>query len=182
MKIHQILIAALALTSAPVMADDDKHKDHKDHKEHKEGDDHKKHEEGKEHKGHETHSKHMLEGYLEVSKALTKDDLAAAKEAAEEMADHDKKSSLAKPATAIAKSKDITAAREHFVHLSKAAIKLAEKQKGYVVMVCPMVKDGEWLQTDKKVKNPYMGKKMLTCGAPKKIKEEQKTTAPGKKN
>ena len=175
MKIHQILVAAIALISAPVMADDDKHKEHK---EHKGGDDHKKHDSGK-HKGHENHAKHMLDGYLEVAEALTKDDLAAAKEAAEEMADHDKKSSLAKPATAIAKAKDIKDARAHFLHLSHAAIKLAEKRKGYVVMVCPMVKDGEWLQTDKKVKNPYMGKKMLACGAPKVIKKAPK--APEKK-
>ena len=173
MKIHKIVFAALALVAIPALAADEKHKDHKKHEEHE----HKQ--ESGEHKGHENHAKHMLEGYLEVAEALTKDDLAAAKEAAEEMADHDKKSSLAKPATAIAKAKDIKVAREHFLHLSHAAIKLAEKRKGYVVMVCPMVKDGEWLQTDKKVKNPYMGKKMLACGAPKVIKKAPK--APEKK-
>ena len=173
MKIHKIVFAALALVAIPALAADEKHKDHKKHEEHE----HKQ--ESGEHKGHENHAKHMLEGYLEVAEALTKDDLAAAKEAAEEMADHDKKSSLAKPATAIAKAKDIKVAREHFLHLSHAAIKLAEKRKGYVVMVCPMVKDGEWLQTDKKVKNPYMGKKMLACGAPKVTKKAPK--APEKK-
>lgn len=177
MKIHSTAAVIVALTLAPLSAADDKHKDHKDHKEHAVS---KHHKDGEKHKGHESHAKHMLEGYLEVAAALTKDDLAAAKEAAEEIADHDKKSSLAKPAIAIAKAKDIKAAREHFLHLSHAAIKLAETRKGYVVMVCPMVKGGEWLQTDKKVKNPYMGKKMLTCGAPKEIKKES-PEASGKK-
>lgn len=145
-------MTVLALAAAsPLWADDKKH-DHKDHK------------------GHEAHAGHMLKGYLKVSKALTEDDLKAAKKAATDMVDHDEESSLAKHAGAVAKSKDIKDARKHFLHLSHAAIKLAEKKKGYVVMTCPMVKNGEWLQTDKKVKNPYMGKKMLSCGGPKKKK------------
>ena len=134
------------------------------------------HEQHRHHEGREAHAGHMLKGYLEVSGALSTDDLAAAKLAAAEMAEHDENSSLAKFAKALAKSKDIKAARGHFQDLSRAAIDLAksEKQNKYIVMHCPMVKDGrgDWLQIDTVVKNPYMGKKMLSCGGQKKRKKK----------
>ena len=154
MKIITTIIAVLAIPVASLTADEKEHKGHKAHK------------------AHEAHAGHMLKGYLKVSKALSGDDLLAAKEAAGDMAEHDEKSSLAKAATAVSKSKDIKTAREHFLHLSQAAIALAKKKKGYVIMHCPMVKGGkgDWLQTDSVVKNPYMGKKMLSCGGPKKKK------------
>ncbi|RYG56499.1 hypothetical protein EON80_29305, partial [bacterium] len=60
----------------------------------------------------------MLEGYAAVSTALYKDDFAAAKKAAAGMAQTDKENALAKPAQAIADSKDIEEARVHFKELS----------------------------------------------------------------
>jgi hypothetical protein len=46
------------------------------------------------------------------------------------------------------------------------SIKLARSPKA--VFTCPMAK-ADWLQTDpKQVSNPYMGKKMPTCGEMKK--------------
>ena len=45
---------------------------------------------------------------------------------------------------------------------------MAEGVEGQHVFTCPMAK-ADWLQTDsKQVSNPYMGKKMPTCGSLKK--------------
>lgn len=122
------------------------------------------------HGGHEAHAGHMLEAYIKISTALSKDDLAAAKKAAAEIPEHDEDSSLAKSATAISKAKNIKAARKEFQTLSKNAIKISKGREGFYVMHCPMVKEGagDWLQTSKEVANPYMGSKMPTCGGPKK--------------
>ena len=121
--------------------------------------------------GHESHAGHMLEGYLKVADALYKDDLSAAKKAAESMADHDEDSVMAKPATEIVKAENITGARMAFKKLSAEAVKMAEMHKkgDYVVMMCPMVKggDGVWLSADKAVNNPYFGAQMPHCGGPK---------------
>ena len=58
--------------------------------------------------------------------------------------------------------------REEFKPASVAAIKLASGSPGFYVINCPMTKDGDWLQTDAKVSNPYFGKSMLECGVVKK--------------
>lgn len=118
--------------------------------------------------GHEAHADHMLEGYAVVSTALYKDDLAAAKKAAAGMVKHDKDSAMAKPAQAIADSKDIAEARTHFKELSDVAIPVAKKAKTMHVAHCPMAMDGkgaDWLQKSAdEVQNPYMGKAMPHCG------------------
>ncbi len=145
-------LALAVLAFASVQADDKDHK-HEDHK-------------------HEGHAGHMLEGYLAVSDALYKDDLAAAQKAATGMVKHDKDSALAEPATKISEAKDIAGAREAFKTLSATAIKMAAKHgdEKYTVMNCPMVKggSGDWLSADGKVNNPYFGAKMPHCGGPKK--------------
>ncbi len=127
-------------------------------------------EEGHDHAaaGHEAHADHMLEGYAAVSAALYKDDLAAAKKAAAGMVKHDKDSVMAKPAQAIADSKDLDQARTHFKELSDAAIPVAKSEKTMHQMHCPMAMDGkgaDWLQQSAdEVQNPYMGTKMPHCG------------------
>lgn len=131
----------------------------------------KEHDHGKhEHASPEAHAGHMLEAYIKISTALSKDDLAAAKKAAATIPEHDEDSSLAKSATALSKAKNIKAARKEFQTLSKNAIKISEGHKGFYVMHCSMVKGGagDWLQTSKEVANPYMGSAMLTCGGIKK--------------
>ena len=74
---------------------------------------------------------------------------------------------VAKQADALAQAKNLKAAREAFKPLSASLIKyLADKKVPagtYHEAYCPMVK-ASWLQSDKSVKNPYMGKEMLTCG------------------
>lgn len=127
-------------------------------------------EEGHDHAAasHEAHADHMLEGYAEVSAALYKDDLAAAKKAAAGMVKHDKDSAMTKHAQAIADSKDIDQARMHFKELSDAAIPVAKTEKTMHQMHCPMAMDGKgahWLQKSAdEVQNPYMGTKMPHCG------------------
>lgn len=115
----------------------------------------------------------ILSSYVKVSAALAADDLAAAKTAAEAVADHAGMSgankAIAPKATAVAKAKSIDAARDAFKTLSEAVEPLAAGEKGYVVMNCPM-KNADWVQTSNDVKNPYFGKAMLTCGGPKPAK------------
>src|SRR6266850_3526857 len=74
---------------------------------------------------------------------------------------------VAKEAEALAKAKDLKAAREADKPLSASLIKyLADNKAGkgmYHEAYCPMAK-ASWLQTEKSIKNPYMGKAMLGCG------------------
>ncbi|PCJ23024.1 MAG: efflux transporter periplasmic adaptor subunit [Flavobacteriales bacterium] len=51
----------------------------------------------------------------------------------------------------------------------KLGIKIADNKSLYI-QFCPMANDnkgGYWLSTEKKIKNPYFGKKMLKCGSVK---------------
>ena len=112
-----------------------------------------------------------LKAYHQVHEALAKDDLAGAKKAASDLAEKAtpaKCVSTAKHAAELAKSTSLESAREHFKPISEECIKMAEGVDGQYVFTCPMAK-AEWLQTDsKQVSNPYMGKKMPTCGSLKK--------------
>jgi len=118
--------------------------------------------------GHEVHANHMLNGYAAVSDALYRDNLIVAKAVATGMFKHDKNSAMAKPAQAIANSKDIDEARMHFKTLSDVAIPIDKKQKTLHRMHCPMAMGGkgaDWLQKSAdQVQNPYFGKKMPHCG------------------
>jgi uncharacterized protein DUF3347 len=112
-----------------------------------------------------------LKAYHQVHDALAKDDLAAAKKSATELAEKAtpaKCASTAQHAAELAKSNSLESARDHFKAISEECIKMAAGIDGQYVFTCPMVK-ADWLQTDsKQVSNPYMGKKMPTCGSLKK--------------
>jgi hypothetical protein len=112
-----------------------------------------------------------LNAYHKVHEALVRDDLAGAKKGATDLAVKAKATnnqSIAEHADVLAKSDSLDAAREHFRAISDECIKMAANVEGQYVFNCPMVK-ADWLQTSKaKVENPYMGKKMLTCGQLKK--------------
>lgn len=60
--------------------------------------------------------------------------------------------------------------REHFVSLSKnmyEVVKVFKMDMTVYYDYCPMANDGKganWLSLQEKISNPYMGKKMLTCG------------------
>ncbi|WP_286710354.1 MULTISPECIES: DUF3347 domain-containing protein [Sphingobacterium] len=61
--------------------------------------------------------------------------------------------------------------REHFVTLSKNMYVLMKSVKPEVTVYyqhCPMYRDGKganWLSTQKKIENPYLGQSMPTCGS-----------------
>lgn len=118
--------------------------------------------------------KSVLEHYLMIQSGLAMDSIKGLDEHANAIAkavtsDGMKMLSpdVAKQAETLAKAKDLKTAREAFKPLSNSLIKyLAANKAGkgtYHEAFCPMAK-ASWLQTEKDIKNPYMGKEMLTCG------------------
>lgn len=116
----------------------------------------------------ETPASPQLEGYPAIATALYKDDLEAAKKAAEAMATRGKDSAMTKHCQAIADSKTLEEARKHFKALSDLAIPIAKEQKTMHEVHCPMAFDDQgasWLQpSGDEVQNPYMGARMPHCG------------------
>lgn len=118
--------------------------------------------------------KGVLDHYLMIQTDLAKDSIKGLDEHANAIAKAVKGDEMkmlspdvAKQAEALAKAKDLKAAREAFKPLSTSLVKyLADNKAGkgtYHEGYCPMVK-ASWLQKETDVKNPYMGKAMLTCG------------------
>jgi hypothetical protein len=118
--------------------------------------------------------KSVYDSYLKIQAELAKDSLKGVDENANAIAkavrgDEMKMLSpdVAKQAEALAKANDLKAAREAFKPLSASLVKyLANNKAGkgmYHEAYCPMVK-ASWIQTEKDIRNPYMGKEMLTCG------------------
>ena len=119
-------------------------------------------------------AKSVLDHYLVIQTELAKDSLKGLDEPANAIAKAVKGDDLkmlppevAKQAETLAQAKDLKTAREAFKPLSTSLIKfLADNKAGkgtYHVAYCPMVK-ASWLQSQKSITNPYMGKEMLTCG------------------
>jgi len=118
--------------------------------------------------------KSVLDHYLMIQTELAKDSVKGLDEHANTIAKAVKGDEMkmlspevAKQAEALAKAKDVKAAREAFKPLSASLVKyLADHKAGkgtYHEAYCPMVK-ANWLQSEKDIRNPYMGKSMLTCG------------------
>jgi len=66
----------------------------------------------------------------------------------------------------VAKATNLPSARAAFKPLSNSLIKYLADHKdkaAYVQVYCPMA-NASWLQGDKNVKNPYLGKEMSECG------------------
>lgn len=112
-----------------------------------------------------------LKAYHQVHEALAADDLASAKKSAGQLAEKAtaaKCPSTPQHAAELAKTDSLEKAREHFKAISEECIKMMAGVDGQYVFTCPMAK-ADWLQTDnKQASNPYMGKKMPTCGEIKK--------------
>lgn len=113
-----------------------------------------------------------VEQYVKIQAALAGDSLKGVPEAANSLAAVAKKSASALPeaiasqAEAVAKAPDIDATRAAFKPLSETLIiaMSAQKEKsGYYEAFCPMA-NAAWIQTGKKIANPYFGASMLTCG------------------
>jgi DNA-binding FadR family transcriptional regulator len=108
----------------------------------------------------------LLPQYEQISAALAADDLPAARNAAQKLAasavtlHH---ADMAATARRIAGANDLAGAREAFKALSAQAIALAHGAKGYFVVTCPMAQ-ADWLQRTKEIRNPYLGREMLSCG------------------
>ncbi len=138
----------------------------------------------------------ILTGYLQVKNALTNDngnDAAdGGKAISEAMAKLDKSSLSAvqtKAYNAVAddmkenaehihdNSGKIAHQREHFEMLSQDMYDLVKSFTGTQTLYkdfCPMASDNKgafWISETKEIKNPYLGKKMPTCGE---VKEEIK--------
>ncbi len=77
---------------------------------------------------------------------------------------------LKEDAEHISETKDITHQRDHFMSLSKnlyAVLKVAKYETPIYYQFCPMANKGKganWLSLENKIKNPYYGNQMLTCG------------------
>lgn len=70
----------------------------------------------------------------------------------------------------MATATDIDKQRDYFVTLSKhmySLVKVNKLNKPVYYQFCPMANNGKganWLSMENKVKNPYYGSEMLTCG------------------
>jgi Cu(I)/Ag(I) efflux system membrane fusion protein len=83
---------------------------------------------------------------------------------------------LSSKAAAVGQAPDIEAARTAFYALTEpmvAAVKvLGEGEQDLFVQYCPMAFDNagaNWIASEKKIRNPYFGDKMMNCG---KVTEE----------
>lgn len=128
--------------------------------------------------------------YFDLQLALSHDDFAESKSAAQKLSDalqhvdmaamtpgqHDaympRHMSLKESAEAIARANDIAAARKHFQPLSNAIIAVAEqfgsKSQKLLQYHCPMAFDfdgADWLQHKEGTENPYFGSEMFKCGS-----------------
>jgi hypothetical protein len=116
----------------------------------------------------------VFDNYITVQGALAQDSLKGISTAATAMAKAIQGDStqtlspkVAQQTHALASAKDLATARDAFKSLSDSLIQYLKDQKvpagSYYVAYCPMAK-ASWLQTDKTIMNPYMGKGMLHCG------------------
>ena len=77
---------------------------------------------------------------------------------------------LKEDAEHISETKEITHQRDHFMSLSKnlyLVIKVSKSETPVYYQFCPMANKGKganWLSLENKIKNPYYGNQMLTCG------------------
>lgn len=121
--------------------------------------------------------------YEGVKNALVKSDSVAAQQSAAllqaSLVGFKGCESTAVTAKKIADSKNLVAQRKDFTALSSdliALFKHADLTEGTIyVQHCPMANKGDggdWLSTEKDIKNPYYGDEMLTCG---RVVEEIKT-------
>lgn len=112
--------------------------------------------------------------YIKVQATLAQDSIEGVAASAAAMAKSIQADSMkmlspkvAQQAEALAKAENLEAARQAFKPLSESLIQFVKDQKvpagSYYVAYCPMAK-ASWLQTDKTVINPYMGKSMVHCG------------------
>jgi len=117
----------------------------------------------------------IFDQYEDLKNALVNSDSSEAKQFAtkleKSLATYEGCESTASIAKKISETTNIVFQRKEFTALSMdliAFIKSGEIEKGTIyVQHCPMANKGDggdWLSTEKDIKNPYYGKEMLTCG------------------
>ncbi len=78
------------------------------------------------------------------------------------------RAALVKDAAALAANSDLKKQREHFAVLSSDMIHLAQdvklSEEPVYEQYCPM-KKASWLSAENKIRNPYFGNSMLSCGS-----------------
>lgn len=117
----------------------------------------------------------VMSQYEEIRAALAADDLRDAKKASARLADTLKPASptapasaMLEPAQSIADAPALDKARQAFKKLSAEAVRVTSGVNGYYAINCPMTPEGDWVQTNQTIDNPYMGKIMHDCGVLKK--------------
>jgi len=140
--------------------------------------------------------KDIMEHYLHIKNALTKDDGKDAANGGKELADAFAKFDESSLTSGQKKTyADIVSdAKEHAEHISMNADKVAHQREHFETLskdiydliktfpaqqilykdFCPMYNNGKgatWISETKDIKNPYLGTKMPTCGQ---VKEEIK--------
>ncbi|WP_231459457.1 MULTISPECIES: DUF3347 domain-containing protein [unclassified Pedobacter] len=113
--------------------------------------------------------------YVQLKDAFVKSDAAEAQKSAVELekslAAYEGCETTASIAKKIAETKNLVVQRKDFTALSMdliAFIKSTPIKSGKIyVQHCPMANKGDggdWLSTEKEIKNPYYGNEMLECG------------------
>lgn len=116
----------------------------------------------------------VFDNYIRVQSTLANDSVEGIPTAAAAISkavrgDSMKKlpATLAEQADALGKAKDLASARAAYKTLSDSLLAYLQTQKvpagSYYVAYCPMAK-ASWIQSQKVVVNPYMGKSMIHCG------------------
>jgi len=116
----------------------------------------------------------VFDNYIKIQGVLAQDSLHGVSGTAAAMAKAVRGDSMkmlpskvAEQSDALAHAKDLKTARAAFKSLSESLIGYVKEQKipagSYYEAYCPMAK-ASWLQTDKAIVNPYMGKAMPHCG------------------
>ena len=117
----------------------------------------------------------VYEQYARLTDAFTREDMAGAKHAATSIEagakDIDGAESIATSAATIASADNIKAQRTAYLTMSNDLIALVKnagmKDGELYVEHCPMAFDnagGSWISSNKEIRNPYFGDKMMTCG------------------
>ena len=117
----------------------------------------------------------ILNQYEDLKNALVASDATKAKKSAsvleKSLANYEGCEPTAEIAAKIASNKDLVAQRKNFTVLSAdviALFKTTEIVSGTLyVQHCPMANKGDggdWLSTEKEIRNPYYGDEMLECG------------------
>lgn len=119
----------------------------------------------------------VLASYERVRAALAADDITPVPAAARELeaaarasaASNGHFGAIAEGAGKLAGAADIKSARAAFGNVSQHLVALLASDKslasGQHIFECPMVTGyNKWVQPTKDLENPYMGKRMLTCG------------------